>query len=153
MMAALSENPIFYIPWITGFAFNNPEISASLEFSKNIGSSASISNATNATPIRVTANSHGLPVGVSMVDITGVVGNEAANGFHIASYVDANTFDLTNTAGSGTYVSGGTVQRIIRARGRSLCLGMIRIGREGMPWNFCSSSGSPKLGGGASVIY
>jgi len=72
-----------------------------------------ITGATNATPIVITATSHGFSNG-DLVSIINVGGNLAANGvFKIANQA-TNTFELTdpltgsNIAGSGTYTSGGT---------------------------------------------
>jgi len=77
-----------------------------------------LSAATNATPIVVTTGTHNLNDGQS-VNITGVVGNTAANGdFYIrkSGIGSATTFGLytdfalTNAvAGNGAYTSGGTV--------------------------------------------
>ena len=73
-----------------------------------------VTAATNATPIVITANSHGLSDG-DIVIITGVGGNTAANGLRKVANSDANTFELTdpstgsNIAGNGAYTSGGRV--------------------------------------------
>lgn len=71
-----------------------------------------VTGATNATPIVVTATAHGFSNG-DVVMISGVLGNTAANGrFRIAN-VTTNTFELTsyaagaNVAGNGSYTSGG----------------------------------------------
>lgn len=71
-----------------------------------------ITGATNATPIVVTATGHGYSDG-DFVTITGVVGNTAANGTFKIANSDANTFELTDSAGTdvagnGAYVSDGT---------------------------------------------
>ncbi len=71
----------------------------------------SISDATNATPIVVTATSHGYSDG-DFVHITGVVGNTAANDLHVIANKTTNTFELTtpagaDVAGNGSYSSGG----------------------------------------------
>jgi len=71
-----------------------------------------VTNATNATPIVVTATSHGYSNG-DIVLIAGVLGNTAANGVFKIKNVAANTFELTNPdddtniAGTGAYTSGG----------------------------------------------
>lgn len=72
-----------------------------------------ITNATNASPIVVTAAGHGLLTG-HQVYITGVVGNTAANNTSTnpnwtITKVDANTFSLDGSSGNGAYSSGGTV--------------------------------------------
>ena len=70
-----------------------------------------ISNATNATPIVVTAASHAMATG-ERVYIGGVVGNTAANGYWTVTVTGANTFSLDGSRGNGAYVSGGTIDRL-----------------------------------------
>src|SRR6185312_16704054 len=75
-----------------------------------------ITGATNASPIVITATSHGFTNG-DIVYINGVGGNNAANGYWQISGVTTNTFQLTiapgfqnaggNVSGSGAYTSGG----------------------------------------------
>lgn len=65
-----------------------------------------ISNATNATPIVVTCAGHGLTTG-ARVTVSGVTGNTAANGTFTVTRVDANTFSLDGSTGTGAYGSGG----------------------------------------------
>jgi len=64
-----------------------------------------LTNATNATPISITATSHGLATGDS-VEINNVSGNTAANGIWTITRVDANTFTLDTSVGNGAYISG-----------------------------------------------
>ena len=68
--------------------------------------SQTISNATNASPIVITANSHGFTNGEQVV-VTGVGGNTAANGTFTIGSVTANTFALVGSTGNGAYTSGG----------------------------------------------
>jgi hypothetical protein len=75
------------------------------------GKTAAITGATNATPIVVTSNSHGLTDG-DFVYIDGVIGNYSANGIFKIANKTTNTFELqtvagSNVAGNGTYSSGG----------------------------------------------
>jgi hypothetical protein len=71
----------------------------------------SVSNATNATPIVVTTGgAHGI-VDVDRVTIGGVSGNVGANGTWIASRVTATQLLLRGSAGTGAFVSGGTLNR------------------------------------------
>jgi hypothetical protein len=65
-----------------------------------------IQGATNANPIVVQSNAHGLTNGQS-VTISGVVGNTAANGTATVTVTDANHFSIPVT-GNGAYASGGT---------------------------------------------
>jgi len=65
-----------------------------------------VTNATNASPIVVTSNSHGLATG-NVVTITGVAGNLAANATWVVTKVNANSFSLDGSTGNGAYTSGG----------------------------------------------
>jgi hypothetical protein len=69
--------------------------------------SDSVTTATNASPIVITFNAHGLTTG-TRVTITGVGGNDAANGTFVITRVDANHFSLDGSAGDGEYTAGGT---------------------------------------------
>ena len=64
-----------------------------------------ITGATNATPIVITSNTHGLLDGDS-VTIAGVQGNNAANGTFVVASSAANTFALTGSVGTGAYIAG-----------------------------------------------
>jgi len=72
-----------------------------------------ITGATNATPIVITATSHGFSNG-DFVYIDAVGGNLSANGIYKTANVAANTFELTrldgtNVVGFAAYTSGGYV--------------------------------------------
>ena len=66
-----------------------------------------INNATNATPIVITATAHGYLTG-DKVYIKDVGGNTAANGLFTVTRVTDDTFSLDSSAGNGAYTSGGT---------------------------------------------
>jgi len=66
-----------------------------------------ITGATNASPIAITAVAHGYVTG-DVVQISGVLGNTAANGTWTIIRTGADTFTLTGSTGSGAYTSGGT---------------------------------------------
>ncbi len=66
-----------------------------------------ITNATNASPIVITSANHKLTTGMR-VTVASVGGNTAANGTHIITVVDANSFSLDGSSGNGAYTSGGT---------------------------------------------
>lgn len=68
--------------------------------------SGSITGATNANPIVITAVAHGLSTG-AWVRITGVGGNTNANGLRQVTALTADTFSI-GVAGNGAYTSGGT---------------------------------------------
>jgi hypothetical protein len=72
---------------------------------------ASVSNATNATPIQITTTEeHGFADG-STVTISGVEGNTAANGTFVISVVDALNFTLDSSIGTADYTEGGAVSQ------------------------------------------
>ncbi len=80
--------------------------------SKTVGGQAiAITGASNAAPISITATAHGLETG-DIVQNSGVGGNLAANGQFVITKVDANTFTLNNSNGSGNYTSGGTAAHV-----------------------------------------
>jgi hypothetical protein len=62
-----------------------------------------VTGATNANPVVVTSANHGLTTGYP-VQIQGVGGNTAANGYWPCTVIDANTFSIP-VAGNGTYTS------------------------------------------------
>jgi hypothetical protein len=66
-----------------------------------------ITAASNANPIVITADGHGLTNG-TWVTITGVLGNSNANGTWMISNVATNTFSIP-VAGNGTYTGGGQI--------------------------------------------
>jgi len=73
-----------------------------------------ITNATNASPIVVTTSAaHGLLDGV-YVNIAGVQGNTAANGWWKVTFISDTSFSLhtsggSDSTGNGAYTSGGTI--------------------------------------------
>jgi hypothetical protein len=81
-----------------------------LTYEPNAG--GGITGASNAAPIVITSNSHGLATG-QKVSISGVLGNTAANTTAsnpqwAITVIDANTFSLNGSTGSAAYTSGGT---------------------------------------------
>ncbi len=77
----------------------------------NLAGGNVLTNATNTSPIQITAAGHGLVNG-NYVVIDGVLGNTAANGLHPISVINANTFSLNGSVGNGTYSGGGTWTRV-----------------------------------------
>lgn len=68
---------------------------------------ATITNATNASPIVITTSSaHGFSTD-QLVSISGVLTNTAANGNWIITVTGANTFSLNGSVGNGNYTGGG----------------------------------------------
>src|SRR5574344_1874482 len=66
-----------------------------------------VSNATNATPIVITAVGHGFLTG-DKVYISGVGGNTAANGLFTITKIGTDTFSLNGSVGNGTFTTNGT---------------------------------------------
>src|SRR5574344_708818 len=66
-----------------------------------------VSNATNATPIVVTAVAHPFITG-DKVQISGVGGNTAANGTFTITKIGTDTFSLDGSVGNGTFTTNGT---------------------------------------------
>src|SRR5262249_41928440 len=74
--------------------------------------SATVADASNATPIQITtANLHPFVEGQSVV-IAEVNGNTAANGPWLISEVTSTTFKLVGSQGNGQYSGGGTVSSV-----------------------------------------
>ena len=64
-----------------------------------------ITGASNAGPIVITSNNHGLVTG-DVVTLVGVQGNTATNGVWTVTRVDNNHFSLDGSTGNGAFVSG-----------------------------------------------
>ena len=76
------------------------------------GTDTAITGATNAGPIVITSNNHGLATG-NGVFIRNVGGNTAANGIFVITVIDNNNFSLNNSTGNGGYTAGtGTWRQI-----------------------------------------
>ena len=72
------------------------------------GTTKTITDATNATPIVIASTAHGYHTG-DRVLVEGVLTNTAANGiWTITEGVDADHFSLNTSTGNGTYGGGGT---------------------------------------------
>lgn len=65
-----------------------------------------ITDASNVSPIVITSAAHGLSNGDSVL-IARVKGNRAANGGFVITVIDADTFSLDDSVGSGAYIEGG----------------------------------------------
>lgn len=67
-------------------------------------------SASNTTPIIITtAGTHSLNTGDN-IEVAGVLGNVAANGFWTVSATSATTLSLNGSVGSGAYTVGGAIQ-------------------------------------------
>lgn len=79
--------------------------------SSSLAGTKTITAATNASPISVTAVGHGYSTG-DTVAISAAVGNTAANGVWEITVTGADTFTLNGSTGNGTYTSGGSARLI-----------------------------------------
>ena len=70
-----------------------------------LGTSQTVSNATNASPIAITVIAHGYSTG-NRVSLSGVQGNTAANGEWTITVTDANTFTLNGSTGNNNFIAG-----------------------------------------------
>lgn len=75
-----------------------------------VSGTASITAASNATPIVVTATN--TFANGDLVTITGVGGNTGANGVWVIGSVSGSGFTLLGSVGNGVYTSGGTASRV-----------------------------------------
>lgn len=75
--------------------------------SLSLKDSKTVTGADNTTPIAITCNLHGYSTG-DRITISGVTGNENANGTFTITSTGDNSFTLDGSSGSGTYAGGGT---------------------------------------------
>lgn len=83
-----------------------PDVEATIK--AKINRKRTITGATNASPIVVTATAHGFAVN-EIVTVQGVAGNTAANGSWVISAVTTDALTLQGSAGNASYASGGEV--------------------------------------------
>jgi len=89
----------------------------STTFKTYAASGLAVSGASNATPIVASTSATNSYADGDLVEISGVVGNTAANGYWVVKPLTGTTFELYNptthapVAGNGTYTSGGTSTR------------------------------------------
>lgn len=72
-----------------------------------------VTDASNTTPIVVTAPGHGLING-DLVIVSQVRGNNAANGLRTVANVAGDTFELAGSVGDGDYFGGGVIYKGVR---------------------------------------
>jgi fibronectin type III domain protein len=66
-----------------------------------------VTAATNASPIVITTSTaHGFQTG-QRLQMSGITGNTAANGFFYITVINSTQFSLNNSASNGVYASGG----------------------------------------------
>lgn len=91
----------------------DPRAGATQQVFQDSSAAVAITNATNTTPIVLTAANHGRVSG-DLVYVTGVGGNTAANNtlgnpFWVVTVTDANTLSLNGSIGNAGYTLGGTL--------------------------------------------
>ena len=86
-----------------------------------------VSAATNASPIQITATSHGYGTN-DLVTIASVGGNTNANGIWQITVLTANTFQLIGSTGNSAYTSGGTAQLLNGAGDTALTTSAVGAG-------------------------
>lgn len=80
----------------------------SQDYTDTAGLSGSVTGTTGAgVPVTITSAAHGLTSG-QQVQVSGVVGNTAANGAWVCTVIDEDNFTLDGSSGDGDYDSGGT---------------------------------------------
>ncbi len=78
----------------------------------NLAAPQGLTDASNAQPIVITSNGHGLATG-DRVRVEGVAGNLGANGIWTVTVTAQNTFSLDNSVGTGNYINGsGSFRKI-----------------------------------------
>ncbi|NOT48604.1 MAG: carboxypeptidase regulatory-like domain-containing protein, partial [Acidobacteria bacterium] len=92
------------------------ELGHGLGFS-SFATTITLTSATNASPIVVTSNTHGLANG-DQVTVTGATGNTAANGTWTVANRTANTFELQGSVGNGAYTANSATIRGVYRNGR-----------------------------------
>jgi hypothetical protein len=92
-----------------------------------VAGTGTITGATNASPISITSNGHARITG-DQVQITGVLGNTAANGTWTVTVTGTNTFTLNGSTGNGAYTSGGTWELV--AFGSSDKVSIAQLGKH-----------------------
>jgi len=70
-------------------------------------SNATVTSASDTTPIQITTSAPNTYVDGQAVLISGVTTNTNANGMWIVSVIDSTTFVLNGSSGNGSYTSGG----------------------------------------------
>ena len=119
-----------------------------------IRASKTITAATNASPIVITATGHGFATN-DIITIAGVTGNTAANGTFTITKVDNDTFSLNSSTGNGAYVSGGTARSAYTITLPNGTLTSANIGytiESALQWEFITCAGTVGTSGNAKTV-
>ncbi len=92
------------------------ELGHGLGFS-SFATTITLTSATNASPIVITSNTHGLADG-DVVTVQNATGNTAANGTWTVANRTANTFALAGSVGNGAYTANSGIIRGVYRNGR-----------------------------------
>jgi hypothetical protein len=118
-----------------------------------------ITGATNTVPVEITSPGHGLQTDDAVL-VSGVQGNDGANGAYYIAVLDANRFTLYGSVGTGTYTGGGgwsqyhflgygDVVEIIGVSGNSAANGLFTVSPiDSFSFELDGTSGSGSYGGG-----
>lgn len=110
--------------------------------------SVGISNATNTSPIVVTAP-HGIAVGdVSWVTVTGVIGTTGANGTWVGEALSSTTLKLRGSVGNGPYGGGGSLSILSTF---THIAELVNITPIGISFNMVDASSHDGAGWGTSI--
>ncbi len=91
------------------FALEDGSLPTAIFDSGSAYARATITAASNASPIVITTSAaHGYISGI-FVTVEGVLGNTNANGTWAIDVLSATTFSMTHSVGNAAYTSGGTV--------------------------------------------
>lgn len=119
-----------------------------------VRASKTITGATNASPIVITATGHGFATN-DVITIAGVTGNTAANGTFTITKVDNDTFSLNSSTGNGAYVSEGTARSVYTITLPNGTLTSSNIGytvESALQWEFITCAGTVGTSGNAKTV-
>ena len=134
-MAAIPEFFVLVVPDYSQ-AFSDTDITDNMTMDTPEGP-FTVTNATNAAPIVVTVSAtHNLAIGRGIF-IQDVTGNSGANGYFYITAVTANTMTLSGSAGTGAYISGGTVIVTNVIEGHGQVLGEVIQEEDVLEINLC----------------
>ncbi|MEM7456698.1 MAG: hypothetical protein AAF456_20305, partial [Planctomycetota bacterium] len=98
-------------PIYIGFSDNLGGTWTEMDLPNSLETPVPVANATNTTPIVINSPGHGRQTG-QQVQVSGVLGNTAANGNFTITAIDANNFSLNGSSGNGAYAGGGVFSTI-----------------------------------------
>lgn len=113
----------------------------------SVGGIRTVTGATNASPIVITTSAaHNFQTG-QRLQMSGIGGNTAANGFFYITVINSTQFSLNSSAGNGSYTSGGTAY--LETYWDSPRANISRDGK----YTFWTSNWNGIVGGGRKDLY